>query len=75
MATKPTDKNRSDDGAPTVNPEIRKSIDRSYDPDLEGSSPLETTSVKVDQERNLWPIIWAVTTIVMVLLTIYLLWG
>lgn len=75
MATKRNGERRPDDGAPAVNPAIKKSIDRSYDPRQDGSSPLETTSVKVDEERNVWPMIWLATAVVMVLLTIYLLVG
>ena len=41
----------------------------------DGSAPLETASVKVDEERNIWPAIWAITVIAMILLTLYLLFG
>jgi hypothetical protein len=74
MATKPPN-NQSDESVPGVSSDIRKSIDASYDPGQDGSSPLETASVKVDEERNVWPIIWAVTVILMIVLTVYLLLG
>jgi hypothetical protein len=54
---------------------MRKSIDPSYDASQEGSTPLATVSVKKHEERSVWPIIWAVTTIVMVLLAIYFVVG
>lgn len=75
MATKSPRQDRSDDGLPHVSPDMKKSIDSSYNPRQDGSSPFETASVKVEEERNIWPIIWAVTAILMVLLTLYMLLG
>ena len=66
---------RSDkDTAPKVDSRMKSSVDGSYDPAQDGSVPLETVSVK-GSESSAWPIAWAVITILMVLLAIYLLFG
>lgn len=65
---------RKDEAAP-LNPQIKRSIDPSYHPRQDGSSPLQTTSVKVGEERNFWPVVWIVTAVAMVALTIYMLVG
>jgi hypothetical protein len=75
MATQPRQERRSEDGVPPVNPDLKRSIDPSYNPSQDGSSPIETASVKIDEERNVWPIVWLVTAVLMVFVTIYLLIG
>ena len=72
MATDERVPGRPGDDVPGVNPAMKKSVDPSYHPDQHGSVPLETVSVKKTDERNPWPAIWAVTTIVMVLIALYL---
>lgn len=64
-----------DHKAPDVRPDLNREIDPTYDPGQDGSVPLETISVRKDEERRIWPVVWAVTTIVMVLLTLYLIFG
>lgn len=60
---------------PEVRPDAQRRIDPEYDRSQDGSTPLETVSVKKNQERNVWPIIWAVTTVLMILIALYLILG
>jgi hypothetical protein len=75
MATQPRQERRSDDGVPPVNPDLKKSIDASYNRNQDGSSPIDTASVKIDEERNVWPIVWLVTAVLMILVMLYLIVG
>ena len=59
------------DNAP-LNPALKQERDASYGPDQSGTDPMETVSVKKD-EGTAWPMIWAVVTIVCVIIAIVLL--
>lgn len=71
MATQP--RPEGNDGAPGVNPELRRSIDDSYDASQDGSTASEDVSVPPQGDRSAWPVIWAVVTILMIVLAVYLL--
>lgn len=60
---------------PDVNPQLKQHTDQDYDAEQDGSVPLETVSVRQTDEREVWPMIWAVSAIVMVLIALYLLFG
>ncbi|WP_165924826.1 hypothetical protein [Lysobacter sp. N42] len=49
--------------------------DPDYREDQDGSTPLDTVSVPTRQEREVWPVVWAVVTIALVLVTLYLIFG
>ena len=59
------------DHAP-LNPALKQAHDASYGPDQSGTDPMETVSVKKD-EGTAWPMIWAVTAIVCVIIAILLI--
>jgi hypothetical protein len=59
------------DGAP-LNPALKQVHDPSYGPDQTGTDPMDTISVQKDEGRS-WPMIWAVTTIVCVIIAIALI--
>lgn len=57
-----------------LNPELKRTVDPDYAEAQHGSTPLETVSVK-KQGPAVWPVIWAVTVIAMVLITLFLIFG
>lgn len=61
----------SADDAP-LNPALKKAHDETYGPDHRGTDPMDSVSVQKD-EGTAWPMIWAVTTIVCVVIAIVLL--
>lgn len=72
MNARPTDRApHSADGAP-LNPALKKVHDETYGPDQSGTDPMASVSVQKD-EGTAWPMIWAVTTIVCVVIAIALL--
>ena len=73
MAPARRDPDRPADGVPGVRADMRRSIDREYSPDQEGSAP--PASVTQEEERNVWPAIWAAVTILMILIALYLIFG
>lgn len=72
MATKHPSDGRT---VPGVDPGLQQKIDPDYDVRQEGSVPLDSVSVKADSGRSWWPVIWAVVTIVMIVITAILLFG
>lgn len=60
---------------PGVDPRMTQNRDPDYREDQDGSTPLDTVSVPTRQEREVWPVIWAVVTIALVLVTLYLIFG
>jgi hypothetical protein len=58
------------DSAP-LNPALKQTRDATYGPDQSGTDPMSSVSVKKD-EGTAWPMIWAVTTIIGVIIAIYL---
>lgn len=59
------------DDAP-LNPALKKVRDGTYGPDHEGRDPMETVSIKKD-EGGYWPAVWAITTIICVIVAIVLI--
>ena len=57
-----------------LNPDLKRGHDATFDEGLNGSTPLDTISVKKNGPA-VWPIIWAVATIILVAITLYLLFG
>lgn len=72
MATQPRP-DGNERPAPGVNPELRRSIDDTYDAGQDGSTASEDVSVPPQGDRSAWPVAWAVVTILMIVLAIYLL--
>jgi hypothetical protein len=70
-ATPPPRGPHAADDAP-LNPALKREHDPSYGPDQSGADPMDTVSVKKD-EGAAWPMIWAVTTIVCVIVAIVLI--
>ena len=62
-----------DSGSPPgLNPDLKRSVDRTYSDSQHGSDPMATVSVKRTGPA-VWPIIWAVVVIAMVLLAFWFL--
>lgn len=57
-----------------LNPGLRRDVDESYSEANNGSEPMETVSVKPGGPA-IWPIVWAVVTISLILLTLWLMFG
>ncbi len=55
-----------------INPSMRRGVDTEFTEAQHGSEPMETVSVK-HRGPEVWPIIWAVVTIVLVLITLWLI--
>lgn len=60
--------------ADALNPDLKRGHDPTFDEGFNGSTPLDTISVKKNGPA-IWPVIWAVSTIVLVAITLYLLFG
>lgn len=58
-------------GEAPLNPAMKQTRDKTYDPKLEGSDPLESVSVKKDEGRH-WPTIWAAAAVIGVIVVIIL---
>ncbi|GAA4135459.1 hypothetical protein ACFFTN_27110 [Aminobacter aganoensis] len=72
MSTNPPDRPaHAADSAP-LNPALKQAHDATYGPDQSGTDPMATVSVKKN-EGAAWPMIWAVTTIVCVIIAIALI--
>ncbi|WP_157505392.1 hypothetical protein [Geminicoccus roseus] len=72
MTTKPSGRAADKaDGAP-LNPALKEAKDSTYGADQQGTDPMDTVSVQKD-EGTAWPMIWAVTVIACVIITILLL--
>ncbi|GAA5523674.1 hypothetical protein Maes01_00223 [Microbulbifer aestuariivivens] len=55
-----------------LNPDLHAVHDDTYGPDQEGHDPMETVSVTPAKNR-FWPRVWAIVTIVCILIAIFLL--
>ena len=62
----------SDRPAEGLNPNLRPAVDRAYSESQHGSDPMATISVKKSGPA-VWPIIWAIVTIGLILMTIWIL--
>jgi hypothetical protein len=57
-----------------LNPRLNRRVDHEFSEAQHGSEPMETVSVKHNGPA-VWPVIWAVVTIGMVLLALWLFFG
>lgn len=57
-----------------INPEIKKAHDSRYSEDQHGSAPLDTVSVG-NQGPAVWPVIWALATLILAAITLFLIFG
>ena len=57
-----------------LNPELKRGHDASYAEDQHGSTPLDTISV-TKQGPAVWPVIWAVATLALVAITLFLVFA
>lgn len=70
-----TDPTPPRDPEPTgLNPDLTQSRDETYAEDQHGSTPLDTVSVK-PQGPAVWPVIWAMTFVVLVAITLFLIFA
>lgn len=67
----PPPESRTPDDAP-LNPALKRVHDGTYSQDHEGTDPMATVSVKKDEGRY-WPAIWAIATIICVIVAIILI--
>ncbi len=52
-----------------LNPALKQGVDKTYTPDQDGSDPMKTVSVQKDEGRA-WPMVWAIVTIVSILIAL-----
>ena len=57
-----------------LNPDLKRGHDASYAENQHGSTPLDTISV-TRQGPAVWPVIWAVVTLALVVITLFLLFA
>jgi hypothetical protein len=57
-----------------LNPRLHQGVDREYNETVHGSTPMDSVSVK-SSGPAVWPVIWAVVTIGLILLTLWLIFG
>lgn len=74
MSKTPTSTPEPPSGDAPLNPALKRVHDATYGPDQEGTDPMATISVK-KEEGAAWPMIWAVVTLLCILVTIALLLG
>lgn len=55
---------------PGLNPDLKRSVDESYTDSQHGSDPMASVSVKKSGPA-VWPVIWAVVVIAMLILTVW----
>ena len=55
-----------------LNPALKKRHDELYGPDQRGTDPMKTVSVQKD-EGKVWPAIWAVVTILCLVIAVALI--
>lgn len=63
-----------DAAPPGLNPDLTQSRDETYAEDQHGSTPLDTVSVK-PQGPAVWPVVWAVTFVVLAAITVFLIFA
>jgi hypothetical protein len=68
----PSDSRSQDVGNAPLNPALKQTRDSTYGPDQSGTDPMASVSVKKD-EGTAWPMIWAVCTILGVIIAIALI--
>ena len=72
MSNEPADRPQHAADAAPLNPALKQGHDASYGPDQMGTDPMASVSVQKPEGTG-WPMIWAVTTIVCVIIAIALL--
>lgn len=55
-----------------LNPQLRRRTDATHDTTASSPAPVETTSVQRDEGR-VWPIIWAMVTLICVAVAVWFL--
>lgn len=58
----------------SLNPRLHQEVDKEFADTQHGSAPMETVSVK-NNGPAVWPVIWAVVTLGLIVLTLYLVFG
>ena len=61
-------------GPDGLNPSLRREVDKDFSEDQHGSEPMRTISQK-STGPAVWPVIWAVATIALVAITLWLVFG
>lgn len=61
-------------GPEGLNPDLKRAHDASYAEDQNGSTPLDTISV-TKPGPAVWPIIWAVVTLGLIAITLFLVFA
>lgn len=72
MSTTPPAKPPQDTDSAPLNPALKQAHDDTYGRDQSGTDPMDSVSVQ-KEEGTAWPMIWAVTTIVCVIIAVMLL--
>lgn len=57
-----------------LNPDLKRGYDANYAENQHGSTPLDTISV-TKQGPAVWPVIWAVVTVALVTITLFLVFA
>ena len=57
-----------------LNPRLHQQVDKEFADAQHGSEPMDTISVK-NNGPAVWPVIWAVVTLGLIALTLYLVFG
>jgi hypothetical protein len=65
---------KPDPDAGALNPRLHQGVDREYSEAQHGSTPMDSVSVKPSGPA-IWPVIWAIATIGLILLTLWLVFG
>jgi hypothetical protein len=58
-------------GERPLNPALHREIDASHGTEFQGTDPMKTVSVKDPDEGRSWPMIWAIVTILCVVIAVY----
>ncbi|HEY9217755.1 MAG TPA: hypothetical protein VIO94_06895 [Phenylobacterium sp.] len=62
------------DNGSSLNPGLRRDVDREFGENQNGSVPMESVSIK-NNGPAVWPVIWAVVVIGLSALTLWLIFG
>lgn len=71
MNPAPPDKPAAGASETPLNPSLKASHDDSYGADQSGTDPMASVSVP-EHQKSVWPMVWAVSTIVCVVITLLL---
>ena len=73
MSTQDQEPEQPQSGCTPLNPALKRGIDASHGTEFRGTDPMHSVSVKDPEEGRSWPLVWAVVTIVCVLIAVYYL--